>query len=212
MRGPGRCRGAACSDGAHCPMSASELPLILCCTRLAWRKQATILAPSFPPCRLGQQGTPSCRWLHEELSGPPALPTSQACGALPSWALPSELEPNLGQRPALPACRPPCSTPCVAARLKRPGQPRTLSRPAAARPERPGEPYAALSRRCLPASLRCTYDFRLAMGASSSSDITHATPSDTKYACAGAATLSHGTDTQNAETLIIACGSTALKM
>ena len=121
----------------------------------------------------------------------PALPTSQASGALPSWALPSELEPNLGQRPALPACRPPCSTPCVAARLKRPGQPRTLFRPAAARPERPGQPYAALSRRCLPASLRCTYDFRLAMGASSSSDITHATPSDTKYACAGAATSSH---------------------
>ena len=44
-------------------------------------------------------------------------------------------------------------------------------------------PYAAFSL-LLPALLRCTKDLRLAMGASSSSAIKHATPSDTKYACA----------------------------
>ena len=53
-------------------------------------------------------------------------------------------------------------------------------------------PYAALSC-ALPDLLRCTNDLRLAIGASSSSAIAHATPSDTKYACAWKGVLSVAT-------------------
>ena len=185
MHGPGRCWRAAYLDGAHCPTSAgrdAELPPITCCTHLAWLSKLLYLAY---PRRLSGSGTrahqrqPAARGDQRASATAPPQGCPRPCflSRCPARLCSASSSADPGQRPALPACRPPCLTPRVTARLKEYRQ-----------------PYAALSRRCLPASLRCTYDFRLAIGASSSSDITHATPSDTKYACAGAATSSHATD------------------
>jgi hypothetical protein len=206
MRGPGRCvlrwgalpkeRSLRCRVASHIMLHTAGLAkasYYICPIPPALEAQAAGHIQLQMAARRAQRAS------HDRSAA--GLSMSQASGAPPSWALmPGELERRSGPAPFAAGMQTSLSNPVrhgtpeatwAAPRLVLAWLRRTRSDL--------GSLYAALSRRCLPASLRCTYDFRLAMGASSSSDITHATPSDTKYACAGAASSRHATDRRSAD-------------